>query len=275
MLVQVKYWKKQFKDMSMLGQSSIEYLTTYGWMVLAVSIAGAALYPTVDMGCNIQIDGNTRTADIKVEQAGVTSDGRFEVVLDSGSRQEIIVESLEMKGSSDELKVVQPQKISPGGEIVYPVGQVERTSSCQEYTINVKFDKGPLKNQNIQLGLEGSLNLVETFTSLLEITGDSIEVIEVKASIQPTEETICIGSQCSETEGPLNEENQYVNYSGDEMTGTLETNNIDSKCIGKNCSTTQLDETGYVNTEDAQVGGTLNVTEIMPVSDDNPVLDIR
>lgn len=258
-----------------LGQSSIEYVTTYGWMVLAVSMAGAALYPTVNTGCSIQFDDTASTGDITIEQAGVTENGSFQTVLNSQTDEEILIESLRLQGPTGNLEVVQPQTLAPGADLVYEVGEVERTGTCQDYTINVQFDKGPLKDQQVSLGLKGSLNLVESFVSLLKITGDTVPEIDVGASIQPSDEVMCIGSGCTETTGTEVEDNEYVNYSGDEMTGTLRTSNVESTCIGKECPVTSINNTGYVSTEDPQVGGTLNVTEIMPLDVENPVLDLR
>lgn len=258
-----------------LGQSSVEYVTTYGWMVVAVSLAGASLYPALDRGCQVQISDSAAAGDIAVEQAGVTENGSFQAVLDSQTDEEILIESLELKGSDDGFEVVRPQVLAPGSEIVFDVGEVERTGSCQDYRINVQFDKGPLKDQQVSLDLRGSLNLVESFASLIKITGDSVSEIDVKASIHPSEEVMCIGSGCTETTGTEVEADEYVNYSGDEMTGTLRTSDIESTCMGKNCPVTKGTQTGYTNTEDSRVEGTLNATEIMPLSSENQVIDIR
>lgn len=261
--------------MSRLGQSSIEYLTTYGWMIVAASLAGAALYPTLSFGCDIQIDENTRTGGIAVEQAGITGNGSFQVILDSDTREEVLIESLLLEKDDERIQVVSPQTISPGGEITYPVGQVEKTGSCQDYNVQVNFDKGPLKDQKLNLNIRGSMNLVESFASLLQITGDTISDIEISASVKPTNETLCIGTVCDTTTGTAVQGDEYVNYSGDEMTGTLQTGAIEAGCYGKNCTTTFGSEGGYVNTEDGKMGGTLNVTEIKPLSEETPELDFE
>lgn len=260
---------------SRLGQSGIEYLTTYGWMAVAVTVAGAALYPAVDMGCDVQIQNDVRTGGLAVEQAGVTQNGTFKVILDSDSREEILVESLNLSNTDQSLQVVSPRTVNPGGEITYPVGQIERTGTCQTYTMQVNFDKGPLKDQKLNLKVKGSLDLVETFASLLEITGDSITEIEILTSVKPTDNTMCIGLDCPTTSGPSVQGDEYVNYSGDEMTGTLKTSDIKSGCYGKECPTKKGSIEGFVNTEDGQVEGTLNVTEIKPLTEENTPLTFR
>jgi hypothetical protein len=244
-------------------------------MVLAVSLAGASLYPAVNTGCAVQLGDAASTGDISIEQAGVTENGSFQTVLNSQTDQEILVESLQLQGPTDSLEVVQPETLAPGADLVYEVGQVERTGSCQDYTINVDFDKGPLKDQQVSLDLRGSLNLVESFASLIRITGDSVSQIDVLASIHPSEDTLCIGSDCTESEGTEVEGDEYVNYSGDEMTGTLRTSDVDSTCLGNECPVTSGDRSGYVSTEDAELTGTLNVTEIMPLDVEDPSLDLR
>jgi hypothetical protein len=244
-------------------------------MVIAVSLAGAALYPTINTGCSIQFDDAASTGDISIEQAGITENGSFQAVLNSETDQEILIESIKLQGPSDSLDVVQPQTLAPGADLVYEIGQVERTGSCQDYTINIQFDKGPLKDQQISLGLRGSLNLVESFASLIKITGDSISQIDILTSIHPSGETMCIGEGCMDTKGSPNESNEFVTVSGDEMTGTLRTSEVDSTCIGNECPVSSNDRSGYVSTEYGEVNGTLNVTEIMPLDIEDPVLDFR
>jgi hypothetical protein len=233
------------------------------------------MYPALDMGCDVQIDENLRAGGLAVEQAGITENGSFEVVLDSDTRQEIVVESMELESDDDSFRVVNPQTVDPGGEKIYPIGQVERTGSCQDYNVNIRFDKGPLEGQETQLRIRGSMNLVKSFASFLLETGDSIPEIEINASVKPTNDTICIGAGCSSTTGERTGGENYVNYSGDEMTGTLETYEIKTTCYGVKCKTTKGEVDGYLTTEDGQMNGTLNVTEIKPVSDENDAITMK
>lgn len=252
--------------MSWKGQSSIEYLTTYGWMVVAVGVAGAALYPNVNIGCDTQIENDFRSGGIALEQAGVDQQGSFKVVLDSDTRQEILIESASIEGNNQMIEVVQPRILDPGADLIYPIGNVEKTGSCQEYKMNFSFEKGPLAGQTKTINVKGSLNLIESFLSLIRSEGDRVQTIEIETSVTPTNDTLCIGERCKRTIGEIpGEEDQYVNESGDEMEGTLFANNVENTCYGEECEINKTEGQGFVNTSDAVVKGTLNMTELKPL----------
>jgi hypothetical protein len=54
----------------MKGQSAIEYLMTYGWMLLVVAIVGGAIFATVNGRCVADVSGFTGS-DIMVEDIGI------------------------------------------------------------------------------------------------------------------------------------------------------------------------------------------------------------
>lgn len=57
----------------MKGQSAIEYLMTYGWMLLVVAIIGGAIFSTVNSRCVESVSGFTG-ADIMVEDLAIVKD---------------------------------------------------------------------------------------------------------------------------------------------------------------------------------------------------------
>lgn len=56
------------------GQSAIEYLMTYGWMLLVVAIVGGAIFATVQGQCTASTSGFS-TSDVRMADFGVTGDG--------------------------------------------------------------------------------------------------------------------------------------------------------------------------------------------------------
>jgi hypothetical protein len=52
------------------GQSAIEYLTTYGWMLLAVSAAASVTYTQIGTSCPFEIEGVSSSSGLSVEQLG-------------------------------------------------------------------------------------------------------------------------------------------------------------------------------------------------------------
>ena len=60
------------------GQSAIEYLMTYGWMLLVVAIVGGAVFSVVQSQSVESVSGFTG-GDVTVDDFGVTSDGGLQV----------------------------------------------------------------------------------------------------------------------------------------------------------------------------------------------------
>lgn len=57
----------------MKGQSAIEYLMNYGWMLLVVAIIGGAIFSTENSRCVEDTSGFTGS-DISIEDIGIRND---------------------------------------------------------------------------------------------------------------------------------------------------------------------------------------------------------
>ena len=62
------------------GQSAIEYLMTYGWMLLVVAIVGGAIFAVVQSESVESVNGFTGD-DVIVDEFGVTSGGDVQLQL--------------------------------------------------------------------------------------------------------------------------------------------------------------------------------------------------
>lgn len=262
--------------MGKYGQSSVEYLATYGWMAVAVTVAGAALYPTLNTGCNTEISNDIVAGGLSIEQVGTDTNGTLKVVFDSNTDEELQIEAIEMRGQDDQLTVVQPKMVPPGGNLAYDIGTVRKTTGCDNFRTTITFDKGPLQNQKKVLNIIGPYDLVDRFLSLVRTKGDTIESIKVDTSIKPTNNSMCFGLGCNRTEGePAEEPEKYLNYSGDTMRGTLRVDRVKTYCFGEGCESRDTGLKGYVNSNNSFMSGTLNITEIMPRNDTDKTLLIE
>jgi hypothetical protein len=54
------------------GQSAIEYLMTYGWMLLVIAIVGGAIFTTVQGQTQAQTTSGLANADVQIENWGIT-----------------------------------------------------------------------------------------------------------------------------------------------------------------------------------------------------------
>lgn len=245
-----------------LGQSSIEYLVTYGWMLLAVSMVGTVVYNQVQVPCDIRVTGGYGSK-IDVSQAAVTGNDKLSLVFESGTYEELDVNQIQIQAGNEESYFYNETfQIRPGADKAVSVANAERKSGCTDVQMTVNFDEGPLENQQRVFDIKAPVNILGEIIFQLKISGGQINALHVDSSIQPSNTTSCFGNNCNTTEGP--ETSEYVSRSGDEMTGTLQTSELTAECIGNLCAMETGALQGNVSNQDNTMDGTLNTTEIKP-----------
>lgn len=125
------------------GQSAIEYLTTYGWMLLVIAIVGGAIFTTVQNSSQIQSTSGLANADVRIDNFGVTSSGL----------------ELELRGAAqDQVENVNVTLFRDGNvaqtspEPTIPVGQTETVTASNivssentnTFTLQIEYDVGGL-----------------------------------------------------------------------------------------------------------------------------------
>ena len=127
------------------GQSAIEYLMTYGWMLLVVAIVGGAIFATVSGQCLNDVTGFTgETAE--VSDYAITEDTiNVEVEnYDASSIDEVAVALLD---GDDVVMAGEPADgISVGSETTFPLDETQgadiQFEADDETTIDVDEDDG-------------------------------------------------------------------------------------------------------------------------------------
>ena len=133
------------------GQSAIEYLMTYGWMLLVVAIVGGAIFATVQGQCTQSTSGFSG-GDILVENFG----------LDSGNNIQMEVRN----GGSNTLTITNATVVNPDGNNIYNSTNVDvgvgssttislgsgnnmiSSDGCNDYDVEFNYDfQGGLSDQ--------------------------------------------------------------------------------------------------------------------------------
>lgn len=240
----------------MKAQSAIEYLITYGWMLIGVSIIGGGLYQFAGNQCQVQVEG-LQGADIVAADSALDSDNQLTLAFRSSSNREITVRQVDVGNGS----VVQMRDIilEPGETRPYAVANTNRTEECSTMDIQVTYDIGPVNSQKYYGELTAPAELIDAVVDLLSVSGGKIDRLEVQSTIKPSYEDICVGDQCSLTESG---DEEYVNRSGDQMTGYLEVKELEFNCFGDQCADEAGTLPGYVSYTNNTMDGTLEITEI-------------
>lgn len=57
------------------GQSAIEYLTTYGWMLVVIAIVGGTVFSVVKEESNIKTISSSANSELELQDFGITRNG--------------------------------------------------------------------------------------------------------------------------------------------------------------------------------------------------------
>lgn len=253
------------------GQSAIEYLTTYGWMLIVIAVAGGAIFSVVQGQGDVETVSGLSESRVEVTDFGVTSDGNLQMSLRATASEDIKIK--EVKISDPENNTIKSSNTS---ELSIPIGaqdtitlnNIEKAGGSNTYDIRIIYDAGGLTDLEASGQIQGPIKIVQVIIEKLLASGGEISELDVQASLHSSDGTpVCIGEGCSSTSGSeLSGTEKYVNRSGDNMTGTLQTDSIQFDCLGNNCTISTGSLTGYVNTKNNTMDGTLNTTEVKPIS---------
>lgn len=132
------------------GQSAIEYLMTYGWMLLVVAIVGGAVITTVQnqqSQCSGEIPTSLDAAQqgFGVESFGV-GDSKIQVVLKNNGQDDVNVTSVTIDGNS---ATAPSDTVLSLNEKAKWTDTGSSSDSCKDVEIDVTYDKGSITGQTL------------------------------------------------------------------------------------------------------------------------------
>ena len=132
------------------GQSATEYLMTYGWAILAITIVGALLYTQVfsNKNCATSIGNDWQLVASMVPMEGqfkIDTDGNLSIVMENRLSENITV--VEVKGTvvnTSALTISPAGEIAPGKKatITAPgiISNPGEENTCYTETISITYD---------------------------------------------------------------------------------------------------------------------------------------
>lgn len=139
------------------GQAAIEYISTYGWMLLVLAVTMAAFYALTSGRC-MKSDSGFGGEDIRLTDFGVTTSGELQVILRNAHSETLVVEEVRIAGS-------RVRSITPREEI--PVTQEERFSlpgfeqaeGCRTLDVEVRVSGEVLGERVIRGSITGPIGM--------------------------------------------------------------------------------------------------------------------
>ncbi len=145
--------------LSFKGQSAIEYLMTYGWMLLVVAIVGGAIFAVTGEN-SIESKSGFAGGDITVENFGV-SENSLDFVLRNSAAKEVKINSIKVTDPSTGINTeIRPEKtISVADNTKVDILGVEETEGSKSLDVKVNYDVGGLENLTLSGKVSGSLDV--------------------------------------------------------------------------------------------------------------------
>lgn len=133
--------------MFLRGQSAIEYLMTYGWMLLVVAIVGGAIFSIAD-DQNIESVSGFAGSDIQVENFGVDSHNRMVFELRNTASDDVEINQVAISGPEKErvYPINNSVPVSENGLAVLP--DMADGSGSNTYEVEISYSTGGLTDLN-------------------------------------------------------------------------------------------------------------------------------
>jgi hypothetical protein len=130
------------------GQSAIEYLTTYGWMILAVAIVSGVAYSNIEGSCT-RTSSDFYTDALAINDFGLDGQENFIISLENDRYTEIRLNNINVTIDEENRFKSIGENISSGSTIQLSVSGFDSIQACNTMDVRLNFDRGPLKNQEV------------------------------------------------------------------------------------------------------------------------------
>lgn len=146
------------------GQSAIEYLMTYGWMLLVVAVVGGAIFSIVQSQSVESVSGFTG-GDIVIDDFGLTGDGDLELLLRNTAFESVEVNSVNVSDGDGFTEFVGGERIPVGETRILSVSNVSGGDGSSNLDVKVNYDIGGLSNMKVSGTLSGNFEITESGSS--------------------------------------------------------------------------------------------------------------
>lgn len=145
------------------AQSAIEYLVTYGWMLIAVAIAGGAVYPALTPEC-VESTTGFQSQSINLQNFGPNTDNELELVVENQRSDQITVKKITAGLADSDVNITNNQDVNvmAGATNSTNVGYGISSSAedCTTFEVEIEYSIGPLENQKATGTVTGPIDVI-------------------------------------------------------------------------------------------------------------------
>lgn len=141
------------------AQSAIEYLMTYGWMLLVVAIVGGAIF-SIAQSESVESVSGFSGSDVVVDDFGTTSEGELQLSMRNSAADSIQINSINVSNGEKYTEWKGGQDISVSETGLITLSNVTQGSSgANSLDITVNYDSGGLENLEASGTISGSFEI--------------------------------------------------------------------------------------------------------------------
>ena len=141
------------------GQAAIEFLTTYGWMVVAVAVLGGTTYTTLSSGCELSVSGATGGFP-QTSKIGQYANQTVVMEVENPQEKSVTVETINFSKDGDVVASVDVNKdINGKASKAVSTNRFKNTESCQTYSASINYSTESLSNLESTFKVSGPVKI--------------------------------------------------------------------------------------------------------------------
>ena len=147
--------------MELKAQSAVEYIMTYGWMLIVVALIGIALYALVGERCPESVQGLS-TTDVSINQFGLDSDQNLSLQVRNNLNREVEIKEYDVNISGndasfpvEDIKGESSLQSTETSEARLP--SFKEGSQCRSIDVRIIYVDSTLGNQTVEGSIVASI----------------------------------------------------------------------------------------------------------------------
>lgn len=131
----------------MKGQSSIEYLSTYGWMLVTVAIVSGAIYSYIPQDtCNGEVTTELGN-QLQIEDIAVDTQGDLNLQIRNMGAQDAYIENITLIHENNETSISPDKDLPKLEDAVFQLEGTTNSENCNTFNVDVDFNTSNLEDQ--------------------------------------------------------------------------------------------------------------------------------
>lgn len=150
----------------MKAQSAIEYLITYGWMLVVVSIVSGAAYSTIGSQCVESTSGFTGRG-LQITDFGTSgSSNDIDLLLENRKSDNVEIKKVKFDYNNEARELSLNEDIQSYEAVSVGIPGFKQSDSCNSIDVELVYDTGTLKDQKASGQITANIELDDTIAPL-------------------------------------------------------------------------------------------------------------